>query len=198
LGWFYPQVGGVGLGRAGGNGLCGCGLVALVGVEVGGGDLEVVEQEAGSFKVHAVGGEAGGDLGEGFLEIGAVLEAFDEEGFVGEDGGNVFAAVLIADVFVVHGELAALDSIVVVVLALVRFGRLSAEVAEARVPPPGVHPDLLMWLELRRGCLRRDTQSRQFSVKCGRPGGCRAFCFVSISLLYQVDHDSISFFFLLG
>ena len=125
--------------------LGGCGgEVAFVGVEVGGGDLEVVEEEAGALEIHVVAGEAGGDVGERFLERCAVVEMLDEEGSVLDDGRNIVVAVLVADVMVVHRELAALNSIFVDPGTAVRHGRLAPESIDStschRTPP---------------GCLRR-------------------------------------------
>ena len=54
--------------------------------EVGGGDLEAVEEEAGAAGVELVGGEAIEDLADGLLDGGAVLG--DGEG---EGGGSVLA-----------------------------------------------------------------------------------------------------------
>ena len=102
------------------------GLIAFVGVEVGGGDLEIVKEQAGALEIHAVAGQAGGDVGKRFLERGAVVEVLDEEGIVLDDGRNVVVAMLVADVLVVHGELAALDA-VVEMLAAVRLRRLALE-----------------------------------------------------------------------
>jgi hypothetical protein len=112
-GWFCGDgfVGGKVLGGDGG-------LVAFVGVEVGGGDLKAVEEEAGALEIHAVAGQAGGDVGDGFLERGAVVEVLDEEWIVLDDGWNVVVAVLIADVFVVHCELTALDALIEVLAAV--------------------------------------------------------------------------------
>lgn len=42
-----------------------------MGVEVGGGDLEPKEKQAGAARVNVVGGDAGEDLGERVLEGGA-------------------------------------------------------------------------------------------------------------------------------
>jgi hypothetical protein len=73
--------------------------------------------------------ETGGDLGDGVLDRGTVVEAFDEERVVLEDRGNVVGAVLVAHVLVVHGGGTAAGSIFLgVVHALVRLGWLSLEV----------------------------------------------------------------------
>jgi hypothetical protein len=87
------------------------GGAAWVGREVGGGDLEGVEEESCALEVDAVAGEACGDVGEGFLEGGAMVEVLDEEGFVLDDGGDVLAAVVVAHVVVVHGGGAAAGAV---------------------------------------------------------------------------------------
>jgi len=100
-----------------------------VGREVGGGNLEGVEEEACASEVHAVAGEACGDVGEGFLDGGAVVEALDEEGIVLDDSGDGVGAVLVAHVLVLHGEgVAAGATLLREVHALVRFGWLAREV----------------------------------------------------------------------
>jgi hypothetical protein len=83
----------------------------FVGGEVGGGGLEVLDQERGSLEVDVVAGEAGGGVGQGFLDGGAVVEVEDLEGVVLEDGGNVVGAVLEAHHLVVHGDGAAADAL---------------------------------------------------------------------------------------
>ena len=51
----------------------------LVGGEIAGGDLEGLEEECSTLEVDVVAGEAGGDLGEGALDGGAVVEVGDIE-----------------------------------------------------------------------------------------------------------------------
>jgi hypothetical protein len=75
----------------------------FVGGEIGGGDLEVLDQECGSLEVDMVAGEAGGRVGESFLDGGPVVKMLDEERVVLDDGGNVVRAMLVAHVLVVHG-----------------------------------------------------------------------------------------------
>ena len=105
------------------------GCVGCGAGEVGGGDLEVVEEKAGALEVHAVAGQAGGDVGEGVLDFGAGVEALDEEGIVLDDGRNRVRAVAEAHEVVVHGEGAAAGAVLVgVVHALVRPGWLAREV----------------------------------------------------------------------
>jgi hypothetical protein len=84
---------------------------ALVGGEVLRGDLEGLEEESGSLEVHVIAGEAGGYVGDGLLDDGAVVEAGDEEGVVLQDGGDVVVAVVVAHDLVVHGGGAAAGSV---------------------------------------------------------------------------------------
>jgi hypothetical protein len=75
-----------------------------------------------------IGGEAGGNLGEGVLDGGAVVEAGEFVGVVLDDGGDVLVAVVEAHDFVVHGASAATLAVLVgVVHALVRHGGFAAE-----------------------------------------------------------------------
>ena len=124
----------------------GCG--AGVGWQVGGGDLEGLEEQAGALEIDVVAGQAGGDVGEGFLDGGAVVEAFDEEGVVLDDGGYVVGAVVVAHVLVVHGGGAAAGAVLVgFVHALVRLGWFAIEVCVGCwhvVPLPGVYVMLLI------------------------------------------------------
>jgi hypothetical protein len=96
--------------------------------EVAGGDLEDVGEESGALEVHAVRGEAGGEVSEGLLDGGAVGEVRDLEGLVFVDGRDDVVAVGEAHVVVVHGLGAAAAAVVVVVHALVGAGGLAAEV----------------------------------------------------------------------
>ena len=114
------------------------------GSEVVGGDLEGVDEEAGTFEVHAVAGETGGDSCERRLDRGAVVEVLDIEGFVFDDGWDGFVAVAEAHEFVVHGVGSAAAAFVVDVHALVSDGRLAEEVIECLshgVPPLGCESD---------------------------------------------------------
>ena len=87
-----------------------------------------------------VAGEAGGYVGEGLADRGAVIECLDEEGIVLDHGGDVVGAVVVAHVLVVHGGGPAAGSILLGgVHALVRFGWLAVEVLVGswHVAPPG-------------------------------------------------------------
>ena len=119
---------------------------AGVGREVGGGGLKGVEEEACAFEVDAVAGEAGGDLSEGFLEGGAIVEVLDEEGLVLDDGGDVLTTVVMAHVLVVHGGGAAAGTVLLrLVHALVRFGWFADEVFVrcGHVVPPRVYIQMI-------------------------------------------------------
>jgi hypothetical protein len=89
--------------------------------------LEAVEEGAGAFGVHGVGGEAGEDVSDGKLDGGAVLHALEREGLVGEDGGHVFGLVVVAGVLIAHGVGAAAVAVGVDVDALVGLGWALAE-----------------------------------------------------------------------
>jgi hypothetical protein len=136
VGWAVFQVDGVGGGFED---------VAGGGVEVLQGTLQVVADEAGAAEVHAVGGEAGDDFEVGALDVVAGVEAVDEEGLIGDDGGDVVVVVGVAHVVVVHGDGAATDAgLVGKVEALMRLGWFALEVLVRVVhvvPPPGVSPD---------------------------------------------------------
>ena len=98
-------------------------------MEVCGGDLEDVGEEACSFEIHAVGGEQGGQVSEGELDGVAGEGGGDVEGLVLVDGRDGVDAVGEAHVVVVHGLGAAAASVLVVVVhALVGDGGLAAEV----------------------------------------------------------------------
>jgi hypothetical protein len=107
------------------------------GAEVGGGDLEAVEEDAGAFEVHLIGGDAGEDVGDGFLDGVAVLSVLKQEGVVREDL-DALDAVMKTGELVAHGVGAATDSFVVRVNALVRLGRILLELwIEGHMYPPG-------------------------------------------------------------
>jgi hypothetical protein len=112
--------------------------------EVAGGDLEDVGEESVALEVHAVRGEAGGEVSEGLLDGGAVGEVRDLEGLVFVDGRDDVVAVGEAHVVVVHGLGAAAAAVVVVVHALVGAGGLAAEVVvggwHGVVLPRGMSP----------------------------------------------------------
>ena len=118
------------------------GFGAWVIAEIGGGDLEDIGEEAGSFEVHAVGGEQGGEFSEGVLDGRAGEAGGDLEGLVFDDGWDVVGAVGVAHEVVVHGSGAASAAVLVVVVhALVRDGWFSAEVGvvvgHGLCAPPG-------------------------------------------------------------
>jgi hypothetical protein len=118
-----------------------------LGGEVGGCDLEDVGEEAGSFEVHAVGGEQGGEVAEGLLDGVAGEGGGDLEGLVFDDRRDDFVAMGVAHVVVVHGGGAAAAAVLeVVVLALVRHGWLADEVGvgvvHGVVSPRGYTPGI--------------------------------------------------------
>jgi hypothetical protein len=110
--------------------------------EVGGGDLEDVGEESCTFEVHAVGGEACGEVSEGLLDGVAGEGGGDLEGLVLVDGRDDFVSVGKAHVVVVHGDGAAAAAVAGVgVHALVGDGGLALEVVVGRwhgLAPPGV------------------------------------------------------------
>ena len=108
------------------------------GGEVAGDVLQAVEDDSGSFGVHLVGGDADEDVGESELEAVAVVDVFDGEGVVGEDG-DALDAVMEAGELVAQGVGAALDAFGVGVNALVGLGRVLLEfgIEGHGVPPPG-------------------------------------------------------------
>jgi hypothetical protein len=99
-----------------------------VGGEVLRCDLEGLEDESGSLEVHVIAGQAGGYVGDGLLDDGAVVEPGDEEGVVLEDGRDVVVAVVEAHDLVVHGGGAAAGSVLFgVVHAAVRASWVEQE-----------------------------------------------------------------------
>ncbi len=71
------------------------------GRQVAAGDLQAVEEQAGTFGVEGVGGEAGEDLGDGELDGSAVLQVAQEECFLsGAPVAEVFhrAAILVVKI----------------------------------------------------------------------------------------------------
>jgi hypothetical protein len=135
--WCFRHDGG-GCGWLGG----GCCLDFFLGGEVGGGDLEAVEEAAGSLEVHLVGGDADEDVGDGALDGVAGFGAVEGEGVVGEDVGHVGDDVVETGVLVVHGVGAAADAVGVGPDALVRLGWLVLELWEdgkGHRAPPGVY-----------------------------------------------------------
>ena len=112
-----------------GEGAC-VGGELLMGREVGAGDLESVEEEAGAAGVDVAGGEALEDEADGELDGGAVLGDGDvvggEAGFAGlrVGGGAAPGVVVVAEVFVAEGGGAAAASVDedVAAAAACRFG----------------------------------------------------------------------------
>ncbi|HEX3572191.1 MAG TPA: hypothetical protein VHU44_15335 [Acidobacteriaceae bacterium] len=129
---------GVGGGRSGFWGWRGCEVAAC--------DLEDVGEESGSLEVHAVVGEQGGEIAEGLLDGGVVVEVGDVERLVFDDGRNDGVAMGEAHEVVVHGAGAAAAAVfVVVVHALVRDGWFAAEVVVAVVQHGVAPPGCLVW-----------------------------------------------------
>jgi hypothetical protein len=101
-----------------------------MGREVGAGDLESVEEEAGAAGVDVAGGEALEDEADGELDGGAVLGDGEvergEAGFAGlrVGGGAAPGVVVVAEVFVAEGGGAAAASVDedVAAAAACRFG----------------------------------------------------------------------------
>jgi hypothetical protein len=117
-------------------------LGPFLGFEVGGGSLDDLDEEAGAFEVHLVAGEAGGDLEVGLLDVVAGVEAFEQVRVVGDDGGDVLLAVLVAHELVVHGGVAAAVALALLEFmhALMRLGWFAPEVFVSIVhgyTPPG-------------------------------------------------------------
>jgi hypothetical protein len=76
----------------------------VLGFEVSGGDLAGVEEVAGAFAVQLVVGDAAGDLGEGLLDGGEVVQAGQVEAVAGMgDDGRRSSAVLVAVILAAHG-----------------------------------------------------------------------------------------------
>jgi hypothetical protein len=96
--------------------------------EVGGGDLEGVEDEAGAAGIDGVGGDAGDDVVERDLDGGAVLDEGDGDVFVlGVAGGRLVAAtvagvVVEAEGFAAQGDGAAAEAVAADVAALEAAG----------------------------------------------------------------------------
>ena len=92
--------------------------------EVGGGDLETVEEEAGAFGVDVVGGEAAEDLADGELDGGAVLGQGEVKGGAAGSAslrpgdGAAGAVVEVAEGVVAEGRAAAAAAVGVDVAAL--------------------------------------------------------------------------------
>jgi hypothetical protein len=128
--------------------------------EVEGGDLEAVEQEAGTAGIEVVGGDAFEDLGEGELDAGAVRELGDagegEGAEAGLAGRSVFdgaarGVVEVAEGLVAEAGAAAAATVGVDVAALIGvfFRIVSAIVHE--YPSPVKTGQNLDWIGLRSG-----------------------------------------------
>lgn len=97
--------------------------------EIGGGDLEAVEEETGAARVDAVGGDAAEDFADGLLDGGAVVgDGEIEDGAAGAagfegGGGDGFAVGVVVEtkIFVAEGWAAAAESGGVDVAALEAF-----------------------------------------------------------------------------
>ena len=92
------------------NGLC-VGGAELEG-EVGGGDLESVEEDSGAFVVQLAAGDAGEDVAQGDLDGGGVVDGRDGEdgelaAIVGGGAEAAGALVVIAEVLAAEGGRAA-------------------------------------------------------------------------------------------
>ncbi|HEX3569771.1 MAG TPA: hypothetical protein VHU44_03020, partial [Acidobacteriaceae bacterium] len=86
-------------------------------------DLQDVGEEAGSFEVHAIVGEQGGEVAECLLDGGAAVEVLNLERLVFDDGRDDGVSVGEAHEIVVHGAGSAAAAVfVVIVHALVRDG----------------------------------------------------------------------------
>jgi hypothetical protein len=113
-----------------------------------------LEQEGTAFEVHAVAGEAGGDVEDGVAEVGEGVERAHLVGLVLVDWRDDVVAVVVAHVVVVHGGgAAAVAGLIVLVQALVRNAGFAAEVFVTvwHGGPLGIYPRWLKWMELRVG-----------------------------------------------
>jgi hypothetical protein len=91
--------------RSLGEAPAGCGVDSM---EVEGGDVEAVEEEAGAFGVEGVGGDAGEDVGDGVLDDVGVLEGREDEDGVEGVLAEVFwgfagGVVEVAEAFAAEG-----------------------------------------------------------------------------------------------
>jgi hypothetical protein len=101
------------------------GFGGLVVFEVGGGDLEGVEEESGAARVEVVLGDAGDDLAEGLLDGGAAAGLGELEGAAaglaeaGVGDGLALGVVVVAELFAAQGGGAAAAALGEGVAALV-------------------------------------------------------------------------------
>jgi hypothetical protein len=125
----------------GGLGL-GCGGEAFLGGEVVGGELDGVEDEAGTAFVDRLVGDAGRDFADGLLDGGAIVGTGEVELVVRYDEAKGRAVVLVveAEELVVDGVAAAAAVGLGPVRALVRFVwvTIGAVAVDHRSPPRGV------------------------------------------------------------
>jgi hypothetical protein len=88
-----------------------------------------LQQQAGALEVHVIAGEAGGELAEGALDGGAVVEVLEQEGVVFEHREDGVGTVVVAHQLAVHGDGAAAGAVLVgKVHALVGPGGFAVEV----------------------------------------------------------------------
>ncbi len=167
------------------GGLCGDRFRASLG-EVGGGDLEAVEEEAGAARVDLVGGYAAEDVDDGELEAGAVVAVgeVEVEGALAAAadtwmrGGLARGVVVVAELFVAERGRAAAAAVGVDVAALEAFWLCVVGHDVFGAPTP-VCAQSLRTIWVRSG-LRFGLGPE---LKCGEPGFFgRALC-VSISIL---------------
>lgn len=95
----------------------GAGVLALVLVEVGGGELEGVEEEAGAARVDVIVTEAEHDVPDGLLDLRAGFGSGDGEGGLAGSalteggGGPAGFVVVVAEALAAHGGAAAAAAI---------------------------------------------------------------------------------------
>ena len=130
-------------------------LFLVVLVEVEGGDLESVEEQAGAAGVDVVEGEVGEDLADGLLDVGAGggLGQLDGvaagEAGLGVGGGSARLVVEVAVVFVAQGVAAAAVSVDEDVAAAEVLGNFLALLGNLFVFVHGAPPGYLMCKFLR-------------------------------------------------
>jgi len=125
-------------------------LFLVVLVEVEGGDLESVEEQAGAAGVDVVEGEVGEDLADGLLDVGAGGGLGQLDGVaagvagLGVGGGSARLVVEVAVVFVAQGVAAAAVSVDEDVAATEVLGDLLALLGNLFVFVHGAPPGYLM------------------------------------------------------
>ena len=156
----------------------------MFGAQVGGGDLEAVEQETGAARVDVVGGDADEEFAEGFLD-GVVVGGGEEgegaaagEALVGTDDGTAGVVVVVAELLAAHARAAAAGVVGEDVVAL--------EVVVGLVVVDGgfvVHGYPLFWCKvfnadgLSLDFICNSIARLLFAIKSESPGGCRGFAF---------------------